>query len=37
VTIASDKGTPVQDLMAVMDACRTVGVTQIALAARVQP
>lgn len=37
VTIASDKGTSVQDLMAVMDACRTVGVTQIALSAKVQP
>lgn len=36
VTIASDQGTSVQNLMAVMDACRTVGVTQIALAAKVQ-
>jgi biopolymer transport protein ExbD len=36
VTIATDQGTSVQSLMAVMDACRTAGVTQIALAARVQ-
>ncbi|CAB3762132.1 ExbD/TolR family protein [Paraburkholderia humisilvae] len=36
VTIASDQGTSVQSLMAVMDACRTAGVTQIALAAKVQ-
>jgi biopolymer transport protein ExbD len=36
VTIASDQGTSVQSLMAVMDACRTAGVTQISLAAKVQ-
>jgi biopolymer transport protein ExbD len=33
VTIASVKGASVQKLMAVMDACRTAGVTQLALAA----
>ena len=36
VTIASDQGTSVQSLMSVMDACRTAGVTQISLAAKVQ-
>jgi biopolymer transport protein ExbD len=37
VTSASDQRTSVQKLMAVMDACRTAGVTQIALAATLQP
>ncbi|GAB2915263.1 biopolymer transporter ExbD [Paraburkholderia jirisanensis] len=36
VTIASDQRTSVQSLMSVMDACRKAGVTQLALAARVQ-
>jgi biopolymer transport protein ExbD len=36
VTIASDQGTSVQSLMTVMDACRTAGVTQLSLAAKVQ-
>jgi biopolymer transport protein ExbD len=35
VTIASSKSVTVQQLMAVMDACRTAGVTQLGLAAQV--
>jgi biopolymer transport protein ExbD len=37
VTIASVKSASVQQLMAVMDACRAAGVTQLGLAAQVQP
>lgn len=37
VTIAGAKDTALQHLMAVMDACRTAGVTQIGLAARNAP
>lgn len=37
VTIAGAKDTSLQHLMAVMDACRTAGVTQIGIAARKQP
>ena len=34
VTLAGDKDTSLQQLMAVMDACRAAGVTRIGLAAR---
>ncbi|MDR3435207.1 biopolymer transporter ExbD [Telmatospirillum sp.] len=37
VTIASGKSVTVQQLMAVMDACRTAGVTQLGLAAQAEP
>ena len=37
VTIASAKSVAVQRLMAVMDACRSAGVTQLALAAHQEP
>jgi len=37
VTIASVKAASVQQLVAVMDACRAAGVTQIGLAAQQQP
>jgi biopolymer transport protein ExbD len=37
VTIASAKGVTVQQLMAVMDACRNGGVTQLGLAAQADP
>ncbi|PKU26223.1 ExbD/TolR family protein [Telmatospirillum siberiense] len=36
VTIASSKSVTVQQLMAVMDACRTAGVTQLGLAAQIE-
>ena len=37
VTIAGDQSVSLQNLMKVMDACRTAGVTQIGLAAQKQP
>ncbi|MDE1997380.1 MAG: biopolymer transporter ExbD [Burkholderiales bacterium] len=37
VTIAGSKETSLQSLMAVMDACRTAGITKIGLAAKQQP
>lgn len=37
VTIASDKTANVQQLTQLMDACRTAGVTQIGVAAKVTP
>lgn len=37
VTIAGDRGVPLQKLMAVMDACRRAGVTHIGLAAQAAP
>ncbi|MDE2323704.1 MAG: biopolymer transporter ExbD, partial [Betaproteobacteria bacterium] len=36
VTLAGDKDTSLQQLMAVMDACRKAGVTKIGLAAQPQ-